>query len=475
MSKNSLPDRPTSRAGLNRVAEELLGVKFPHHPACPHHQSPLDYLEASFLQQKDLLVWANRGGGKTMLAAAATLLDAIYRAPVQIRVLGGSFDQSSQLAEYIREFVARQPELQEGRMTKDTLRIKGGSTIKMLAQSQRAVRGQHVQKIRCDEVDLFDADVWQAVQFSTRSQGTTRGSIEVLSTLHRSGGLMDELVRSAREAQSHGGTTTDGYHLINWCLWEVIEKCPPSRACKKCSLWEDCHGVARHATGFFRIDDAIRIKARSSRSSWESEMLCRGPQRQYAVFDEFDATKHVKPVEYVDSWPTFRAIDFGYASPLTCLWLQITPAGEVHVLQEYSHRRRPVAKHAAEILRLDPGDAEATYVDPAGRQRESTSGQAATDILHSLGIPTQCRGSAIVDGLELIRTALAPAVGPPSLYIHPHCRTLIHSFESYHYPPPGAGEPDRPVKDGPDHAIDALRYFFVNRMQPTIEMRRKAY
>jgi hypothetical protein len=148
MSKNNLPSRPQTRTGLKRIAKQLLGITFPDHTACPHHQSPLDYLEASFLQQQDLLVWANRGGGKTMLAAAATFLDAIYRAPVQIRVLGGSFDQSSRLAEYIRDFVGRHPGLQDGRMTKDTLRIKGGSTIKMLAQSQRAVRGQHVQKIR---------------------------------------------------------------------------------------------------------------------------------------------------------------------------------------------------------------------------------------------------------------------------------------------------------------------------------------
>ncbi len=209
-----LPE-PKSRAGLNRVAQSLLGVRFPDRPLCPHHQSPLDYLEASFLKQQDLLVWANRGGGKTMLAAAATLLDAIYRAPAKIRVLGGSFDQSDRLAEYIREFVARKSGLVDGPIRKDAIRIVGGSEIRMLAQSERAVRGQHVQKIRCDEVDLFDNDVWQAVQFATRSTDRTRGSIEVLSTLHRSGGLMHRLVQEARTRDASAA----GYQLINWCLW----------------------------------------------------------------------------------------------------------------------------------------------------------------------------------------------------------------------------------------------------------------
>lgn len=467
-----LPE-PKSRAGLNRVAQSLLGVRFPDKPLCPHHHSPLDYLEASFLKQQDLLVWANRGGGKTMLAAAATLLDAIYRAPAKIRVLGGSFDQSDRLAEYIREFVARKSELIDGPIRKESIRIVGGSEIRMLAQSQRAVRGQHVQKIRCDEVDLFDHDVWQAVQFATRSTDRTRGSIEVLSTLHRSGGLMHRLVQ---EARTRDEADQAGYHLVNWCLWEVIEHCGPERSCESCLLAEDCRGIARRAKGFFRIDDAITIKARSSRSAWEAEMLCRGPQRQFLVFEEFDPGKHVRSVEYCPQWPLYRAIDFGYASPLTCLWVQLTPSGFVHVVDEYVRARLPVAQHATAILAQDVGPVKMTYVDPAGRQREATSGRACTELLAAAGIPTTSCGSNIVDGLELIRAVLAPAAGPVRLQIHPRCRVLIESFNSYHYPEPGtAAQVDTPVKDGPDHAIDALRYFFVNRMRPNQSTRRKRY
>lgn len=483
------PPRPQSRAGLQRAAKALLGVTFPDRAVCPHHHAPLDYLEMSFLQQKDLLVWANRGGGKTMLAAAATLLDALYRAPVKIRVLGGSYDQSDRLAEYIRQFMQRRPDLVEGRMLRDRIVVAGGSEIRMLAQSQQAVRGQHAQKIRCDEVDLFDDDVWQAVQFATRSEGRTRGSIEVLSTLHRRGGLMDRLVRQARGLvvgeETDGAAAnpapapppgeTFGYHLVNWCLWEVIERCPPTRSCETCLLAEDCRGVARETNGFFRIDDAITIKARSSRSAWESEMLCRGPRRAWRVFEEFDPAVHVRKVEYCADWPLYRAMDFGYASPLVCLWVQVTPLGTVHVIGEYVRARWPLAKHAAAIRQRDPGPVEMTYVDPAGRQRESTSGAACTELLAAAGIPCASRPSSIVEGLELIRSALAPAAGGPRLYVHPRCEKLIDAFESYHYPDPGTGEPDRPVKDGPDHLLDALRYFFVNRLRPAGETRRGRY
>jgi len=489
-----VPPAPTTRAELAQWVERTLGIRIPDRAVCPNHQAPLDYLTASFLNQaapSDLLVWANRGGGKTLLAAVASLLEAMYRAPVNIRILGGSFDQSDRLADYLRQFLSgKLSGLLSGRMTRQRIRLSTGADIRMLSQSQRAVRGQHVQRIRCDEVDLFDPEIWQALQFVTRSSDTARGSVEVFSTLHRPGGLMEKLVNSADGGQDRSDPAhrpaPAGFRLFKWCLWEVIERCPQSRRCGQCPLWPDCRGRARQANGFFRIDDAIAIRARSSRASWEAEMLCKGPAREHLVFGEFDPAAHVCRVEYGRELPTYRAIDFGYAAPFVCLWIQLTPGGEVRVLDEYVRSRRPITHHAAEILRRDPGGGGdsgrlgppvvATYVDPAGRAREATSGAACTELLAAAGIPCSWRASTIAEGLELIRAALAPAGGPARLKIHPRCRRLIDALRSYHYPAPGSNLPaDVPVKDGPDHLIDALRYFFVNRMRPAGPTRRGAY
>jgi hypothetical protein len=189
---------PRDRAGLAQWVFDRFGMRVPNRAVCPNHSSPLDYLEASFFGQQDLLVWANRGGGKTYLAAIATVMDAIFRGPMKINVLGGSFDQSDRLADYVRDLLTAYPEDVAADMTRSRVSLSNGSRIDMLAQSQTAVRGQHVQKIRCDEVDLFDSEIWRAVQFATRSTSGSRGSIEVLSTLHRSGGLMQELVDQVR-------------------------------------------------------------------------------------------------------------------------------------------------------------------------------------------------------------------------------------------------------------------------------------
>ncbi len=473
---------PATREALKTFVAEVFDLTVPDVRTCPHHQTPMDYLVASVLEQRDLLVWANRAGGKTFLAAVATLLDAAFRSPLAIRVLGGSFDQSDRLAEYIRDMLAEFPDLLAEPARRDSLSLVGGSEIRILPQSQRAVRGQHVQRIRCDEVELFDADVWQAAQFATQSSPTARGSIEVLSTLHRVGGLMDQLVQQASRGES-------GYHLIRWCLWEVIEPCDPERECSQCPLAEDCipaaeasdlpipagQGIARAGEGHFRIEDAITIKARSSRAAWETEMLCTGVRNDWAVFGEFAPSVHVRPVAIQTQWPTYRAIDFGYRDPFVCLWVQRGPAGEVHVLDEYVCAQRPITYHAQEILRRDPARIAGTYVDPAGNQTEATSGAACTELLAAAGIPCTFRASSIVDGIELIRVALAPADGQPMLAIHPRCRQLIEAFSRYHYPAPGSGKPHMPVKDGPDHLIDALRYFFVNRCRPGVAIRQSSY
>ena len=100
---------------------------------------------------------------------------------------------------------------------------------------------------------------------------------------------------------------------------------------------------------------------------------------------------------------------------------------------------------------------------------------ACTGLLAAAGIACTWRGSRISDGLELIRTALAPATGKPTLAIDPRCANLIDAFRNYHYSEPGHGEVDTPVKDGPDHCIDALRYFFVNRMRPKMPVSRIRY
>jgi hypothetical protein len=449
---------------LARWVRERLGLKLPGRAVCPGHQSPLDYLWLAYREPApDLVVWAPRGGGKTRLGAVATLLDLLHKAPCQARILGGSLDQSLRMWEYLLDDVTRvADDLIEGRASSRRLRLSNGSDAAVLTQSQRAVRGLHVQKLRCDEVELFDPQVWEASQLVPRSgradEGGRRvqGSIEAMSTLHAPGGLMQRIVDSAQEA---------GLPVVRWCLLEVLEPCPEDRQCAQCPLDNDCGGRAHGAgEGFVLIDDAIAMKRRVSRKMWEAEMLCRGPTVRHGVFPDFDRSIHVR--QGPPAWAGERTeltwgIDFGYHAPFVCLWIESFAHGVTFVLDEYVESRKRLETHLQAIESRPHGRVRHVACDPAGAAPNEQTAKSNVDLLHERRYEVHRKKSGIADGLEMIRAGLAPAAGEPTLYIHPRCKRLIAAMQGYRFGERGG---EVPFKDGEhDHPIDALRYFYVNR------------
>src|SRR5438067_3424875 len=80
---------------LRAWVAENLRLHFPESGVCANHVSPFEYLRSAYFEPStDLVVWAPRGGGKTRLGAAATLLDLLHKPGISVRILGGSLDQS---------------------------------------------------------------------------------------------------------------------------------------------------------------------------------------------------------------------------------------------------------------------------------------------------------------------------------------------------------------------------------------------
>lgn len=474
-NEKTAPKRPTTPEGLRRYIKRTLQISVPARRICPGHSSPMDYLWHAFagdsrragrhVTTADAVVWANRGGGKTQTAALATFLDATFKPDCQIRILGGSGEQSLRMYEYLAGFLTQDKHQSLATdFHKGKCRFANGAAVEILKQSATSVRGTHVQKLRCDEVELFRPDVFAAAKFTTQSTNKIVAAMELLSTMHRPYGLMQKEVAAA---------TAAGVPLFKWCIWETIQKCV-GRTCSQCPLWGDCQGRARNADGYLKIDDCITQMRRSSRAGWESEMLCLRPSLENVVFSEFDPALHIRPVDYNSSLPVYRTLDFGFVNPFVCLWLQVDPAGTVRVIDEYIRRRATTEAHAREVIARTPCPRErvvATYCDPSGDAKEQ-SGESIVRELHSLGIVTRHRRSRISEGIELIRRALCSGDGKSSLVISPNCPRLIEALECYHYPDATRTAPsEQPFKDGVyDHPIDALRYFFVNHQyaRPTI-------
>ncbi len=470
----ALEGAPRDRGTLWIWLQWKLQLRLPREGVCRGHVSPLDYLCASFFEHPgDRAVWACRGGGKTMLGAVATLLDLLFKPGVQIRILGGSLEQSEKMYAYLRQLIEPNFEhLLAASPTRRRMELTNGSRVEILAQSDRSVRGQRVQKLRCDEVELFDPDVWSAAQLVTRSVGeegrggvAMREAIEAFSTMHKPGGLMQEILESSGSRRK----------VFSWCVWDVIEKCPEARVCGECPLWGDCRGKARKAEGFMKIDDVIAMQGRVGQATWEHEMLCMPPRWKDAVFAGFRVEKHVR------RWEGARVpemqiagVDFGFAGAFVCLWIAVLRDERgrpmLWVLDELVARQLSLEKNIR-AMRQRNRAIDVVYCDVAGRQTNSHSGKTDVKVLQEAGFAVRTRAMAIDEGLRQIDDLLEPAIGEPRLLIDPACVHLIAAMQAYRRDSAG-----KPIKDGThDHPIDALRYAVVNQLAPRVGVEVKHY
>ena len=286
--------RPQTPDELHGYCRAVLGFTIPRRARMPGMSAPFDYVQHAFFESnvpRDCIVWANRGGGKTQLGAITTFLDLLFKPGIQIRILGGSLDQSSKMYTYLRNIVERDEfiDLVRNRVTGRRITLNNGSTVEILAQSEASIRGQRVQKLRCDEIELFSPDMWQAAQFVTRSAQCgdfyVNGSIEAFSTMHKPFGMMHRLIESAVESERR---------VFKWGVIDVLERCPVARDCDDCALWNACGGIAKETPGgFLTIEDALQQQRRSSPEAWRSEMLCERVDRSDCVFAEFKPDDHI--------------------------------------------------------------------------------------------------------------------------------------------------------------------------------------
>jgi hypothetical protein len=349
------------------------------------------------------------------------------------------------------------------------VQLESGASAAALAQSQRAVRGHRVQKMRCDEVEMFKLDVWEAAGATTRSLplpegnplGRAMGVVEALSTHHDTAGTFGKILDRA---------TAAGTPVIKWCILDVMAACEPERQCDGCELLEECGGRAKkmradgtpYAQGFVPVEDVIRIKRRVSRETWEAELLCRRPSKRGRVFPYFSEAEHVAEFEargvVRGDWEL--AVDFGYKNPLAALFIARGVDGRVYVVDESVQSERTLDEHI-ERWKERPWLFSRIACDPAGASRNEQTGKSAVQVLKGAGFTVSHTKSGILEGVERIRRLIRPATGTPTLVIHPRCEKLIRALSEYRYDEKSNSE--LPLKDGvTDHPIDALRYWLAN-------------
>jgi hypothetical protein len=298
-------------------------------------------------------------------------------------------------------------------------------------------------------------------RFADRPAPIIHGAIDALSTLHKPFGLMHQVIEQAER---------NNVPVVRWNLIDVLERCPAERDCATCPLHEECGGIAKNrAGGFVGIDDAIRMKQRVSLDTWSNEMLCQRPRMQNAVYPSFDPAIHVREEVTIDSGCISLAVDFGFGAPFVCLWVR-SDGAVTHVLDEHVQAESTIDEHMLEIRKRPWPTPTHIDCDPAGSARNDQTGMSNVQKLRRSGFVVRYRTSRVEEGVEAVRAALRPAAGEPTLFVHPRCKHLIRSLTCLTLARLRSGA--TPAQDGiHDHAADALRYHFVNRVKQAVSKR----
>ncbi len=191
------------------------------------------------------------------------------------------------------------------------------------------------------------------------------------------------------------------------------------------------------------------------------------------MYPAFDPQRHCPA--HLDAGPAagdtlVAGMDFGMRSPLVMLLARVVPApripassspaphdARVEVLDEYLDAGLTLHEHLDRIQARAWPTPRWVGVDPAGRQTNSHSGLSDIQILQRRGYLVRSTPSRLLEGIHLIRHRLERG----SLLIAPRCAQLIRALTQYHFDPERPNL-EAPVKDGPDHACDALRYLLIN-------------
>jgi hypothetical protein len=454
--------------------------RIPMVAVCENHCSPFDALEGVFFHHATHALWhANRHGYKTMGQAFLMALESTTYDRCQSKILGGSGEQSKRVYEYFEKFGAV-PSVQE--LMKSLLAtradFKNDSTVSILTQSMKSVLGAHPQKLRMDEIEEFEPRVFRGALSLTRSFADVPASILMASTHHKRFGLMANLLKHHKKM---------GIVLFQWCVFEVMEECK-EKSCDKCksvtkvdsggqtiSFFDICKGKAKRSRGYIKLSEVLEKFDLLAFDDFKAEWLSDFVSISGYVFPKFveeEEKLHVTKLAVFDpELPLFRTWDFGWGKPTVCLWIQ-KKGRQIRIIDEEWRVMTPIPEMGRIILsRPYKANEVRDTGDPSGKAVEEVVGESDFQALAALGINVEGKGSGIPEGIKLINGALEITNGEVGLIVNPKCKHLIEYFSGAKYPTDAGGNviSEIPIKDNKEHPMDALRYWFINTQENSLE------
>lgn len=445
------------REKLQSYIKKCTGRKIPSRKVCKEHNAPLEFMQEFMYGDKDILVLANRSGGKTASSGMATGLVA-YHDRVSSKILGGSGEQSLRMYEETKWLLEQG---YEDRLSDDILKteapFKGGHKISIMTQSMKSVRGPHVPLVIYDEIDEFEEDVFEAGKSIPKTDPSSgfKSKLVMQSTRHYAGGLM------SREWQMED----DDRARFAWCIWEIIEKCDERYNCTSCALTNaGCPGkkVLEGSDGYFSIRDTIKMYKRLSPDAWHSEWLCDAPRKSGMVYNQF--SRHLCGKRH---WirnlnlPIWRSCDYGIDNQTVVQYWQVDAERRGWLFFEMRWSGVAPSVIAKEMVAEERKRGfrkfDGTIVDPTAAGFRKELENLGKTLPKAMGLKTIILAVNDRDpGITRVRDLLVPrSDGLPSIMIDTvNAKDTIDEMEGWRM------RNGVPIKEK-DHGCDALRYFVM--------------
>lgn len=209
---------PRNDGELWQVVKMLTGIEIPRRQVCANHVAPFTAFSASYFARYPFIIWkASRGfGGKSLLLALLGYIENVFLG-AEVNLLGGSGEQSKRVHEHQQGFwrFSRAPyTLLISDPTQTHTECLNGGTATCLKASQASVRGPHPQRLRLDEIDEMDLDIFNAAMGQPMSAHGITQQVTASSTQQHPDGTMVEAMKRAAE---YGNPT------FEWCYRETLE------------------------------------------------------------------------------------------------------------------------------------------------------------------------------------------------------------------------------------------------------------
>jgi len=410
----------------------------------------------------DTIVWGSRSGSKTyLLGGLDTWYKSASRPQYETKILGGSEGQSILSYDAIKQFQYLSDP--ENIIIKRLLRTKADfynrAKVSILRASTKSVRGPHPQCLKLDEVDEIDEVVFNDALSQPLSKYGYPSSLIMFSTNHNIGGQMDRAIEKAKE---------NNYPIYRYCVWETLESCRDYN-CSTCKLSSICPGKQmKEADGYYKIADFIKMLHRLDFGSLSRDWLCIKVGVGDTVYEqEWDEDIHLCAVDLRMDQPVVLSLDFGGVDPFSLGVWQRSPGGKefgpdswIRVTELYMTSEKESSTNSNFI-------AKAKAAPWASLVREIIPDNSRPDLIQEWRVAFPKAKFTVVDkgtidaGIEIVKSALRPVLGPPKFYVNRICLHTRREVQMYKV------KNEKPV-DKHNHTWDEIRYFAIAKIKQII-------